>query len=115
MQTLSQSFDQFKTPIKSEESSKARKGKGIEGQSTDNDDPQPEISTAELKKELETQAKEMEKKLLEKMKVFDGFDQSTILNLPQFEEGAFLEKFKAPEFEKYDGTGYPNMHTRLYV
>ena len=60
----------------------------------------------------------MEKKLLEKMKAyggFDGFDQNLVLNLPQFEEGAFPEKFKTPEFEKYNGTGYPNLHTRLYV
>ena len=57
----------------------------------------------------------MERKLLEKMRVFNGFDQSIFLNLPQSEERAFLEKFKAPEFEKYDGTIFPNMHTRLYV
>lgn len=42
----------------------------------------------------------MERKLFEKMKAYggsDGFDQAMILNLPQFEEGAFLEKFKALE------------------
>ena len=38
----------------------------------------------------------------------DGFDQSLISNVPQYEEGAFPEKFKVPEFEKYNGTGCPN-------
>ena len=64
---------------------------------------------------MEAQAKAMERKLLEKMRVFDGFDQYAIMNLSQFEEGAFLEKFKAPKFEKYKGTGNPNLHTELYV
>ena len=60
----------------------------------------------------------MEKKLLEKIKAYEGsdrLDQALILNLSQFKEGAFLKRFMAPEFEKYDETGYLNLHTRLYV
>ena len=114
MQTLAQSIGQLKAPQAPQEGSSGAL-KGINGQPLEVDENQPEFNAAELKKEMEAQAKEMERKLLEKMKAFDGFDQSAILNLPQFEEGAFPEKFKAPEFEKYNGTGCPNMHTRLYV
>ena len=92
--------------------------KEVDGQLLDDENIQPEPTAVELKKELEVRASEMEKKLLEKMKAYggvDGFDQAAILNLPKFEEGEFPEKFKAPEFEKYNGTGCPNMHTRLYV
>ena len=59
----------------------------------------------------------MERKLFEKMKAFGNIDEfnQVAINLPQFEEGVLLEKFKVPPFEKYDETGCPNMHIRLYI
>ena len=34
---------------------------------------------------------------------------------PRFDARSYPEKFKAPEFEKYDETGCPKIHARLYV
>ena len=76
----------------------------------------------DVKKEVEAQTKEIEKKLLQahqaKLKAFeklDGFHQAALLALPIFKEGAFLEKFKALDFEKYDRIDYPKLHTLLYI
>ena len=38
-----------------------------------------------------------------------------MVSLLAFEEGAFPEKFKVPNFEKYDGTGCPKLHAILYI
>ena len=85
-------------------------------------EPNPITVPVDLKKELEAQNKEMEKRLVqqfnEKMKVLektDGFDQMGIISLPTVQAGAYPEKFKAPEFEKYDGIGCPKLHARLYA
>ena len=51
----------------------------------------------------------------EKMKSVDFTYGTAMVGLPAYTEGMFLEKFKVPDFEKYDGTGCPLMHTRLYV
>ena len=54
----------------------------------------------------------------DKMKVLlgiDGFEQMGITGLPAFQTGLYPEKFKTPDFEKYDGTGCPKLHARLYV
>ena len=76
----------------------------------------------DLKKELEAHSKEMEKRLIlqfnEKMKILEkanGFDQIGITSLPVGQAGAYPEKFKVPDFEKYDGTGCPKLHARLYA
>ena len=75
--------------------------------------------TGEFKRQLESAQKEMEKKFMqtisEKMKSLDFTDGATMIGLPAYTEGMFPEKFKVPDFEKYDGTGCPLMHTRLYV
>ena len=81
MQTLAQSIGQLKAPQLPQEGSSGAQ-KGIHGQPLEVDENQPEFNVAELKREMEAQAKEMERKLLEKMKAFDEFDQSAILNLP---------------------------------
>ena len=114
METLTQSIEQLKSPQLLQEGI-SRTQKGIISQPLEEDENQPEFNAAKLKREMEAQAKEMKRKLLKRMRAFDEFDQSTVLNLPQFEEGAFPKKFKAPELEKYNRTGCPNMHTRLYV
>ena len=71
----------------------------------------------EMKKELEAQYEEIEGRLFgqfnEKMKAFsstDEFKQMGITTWPTFDAGSYLEKFKALEFEKYDGTGCPKVH-----
>ena len=38
-----------------------------------------------------------------------------ITTWPMFDAGSYPEKFKAPEFEKYDGIGCPKVHAKLYV
>ena len=85
-------------------------------------EPDHVIVPMNLKKELEAQNKEMEKRLVQqfnkKMKVLektDGFDQMGITSLPTIQVRAYPEKFKAPNFEKYDGTGCPKLHARLYA
>ena len=45
----------------------------------------------------------------------DGFEQMGITGLPTFQTGFCLEKFKVPDFEKYDSTSCPKLHARLYV
>ena len=77
---------------------------------------------ADLRKEFEAQAKEVEKKILQQfqaklkaLKNLSGYDQAAMVSLPAFEEGTFLEKFKVPDFEKYDGTGCPKLHAILYI
>ena len=81
-----------------------------------------EPNWVKIKGELEAQYKEMEGRLLsqfaERMKAFndaDGFEQMGIADWPISEVGSYPEKFKAPGFEKYDGTGCPKLHARLYV
>ena len=76
----------------------------------------------EMKKELEAQYEEIEGRLFgqfnEKMKAFssaDEYEQMGITAWPMFDAGSYPNKFKAPEFEKYDGTGCPKIHARLYV
>ena len=75
-----------------------------------------------MKKELEVQYEEIEERLLrqlnEKVKVFNsanGFEQMSLNTWPSFDAGSYPEKFKAPKFEKYNGTGCPKVHARLYV
>ena len=73
----------------------------------------------DFKRQLESTQKEMERKFMqtvaEKMKSLDLVDNTAMIGLPSYAEGMFPEKFKVPDFEKYDGTGCPLMHTRLYV
>ena len=95
---------------------------------TGNDYPPPledaenTTDTAELEKRIEEAQKEMERKVMqtisEKMKfleIANNFDRTGLVNLPIHADNVYPEKFKSPEFEKYDGTGCPVMHTRLYV
>ena len=49
------------------------------------------------------------------LELSDGFDYTSLVKLPSYANGMYQKKFKIPEFEKYDGTGCPIMHTRLYV
>ena len=86
------------------------------------DEPNYGATSADFRKELEAQNKEMEKRLTQqfndKMKALmgvDGFEQMGITGLPAFQTGLYPEKFKTPDFEKYDGTGCPKLHARLYV
>ena len=78
--------------------------------------------SAKMKRELEVQYEEIEERLLkqlnEKVKVLnsaDGFEQMSLNTWPSFDPRSYPEKFKAPEFEKYDGTGCLKVHARLYV
>ena len=72
-----------------------------------------------FKKRLESTQKEMERKFMqtiaEKIRSLDLGDSTAMIGLPSYTEGMYPEKFKVPDFEKYDGTGCPLMHTRLYV
>ena len=49
------------------------------------------------------------------LELTDSFEYTSLVSLPSYTNRMYLEKFKIPEFEKYDGTGCPIMHTRLYV
>ena len=76
----------------------------------------------DLRKEFEAQTKEAEKKILQQFQAelkalenLDGYDQATMVSLPIFKEGTFPEKFKIPDFEKYNGTGCPKLHAILYI
>ena len=75
MSTLNHNIVKLQEPLPPfMESSRTKKGKD---HSLEADRTHTELSTAELRKELEIQAKEMERKLLEKMKAYrgsDGFD-----------------------------------------
>ena len=86
------------------------------------DEPNYGTNPINFKKELETQNKEIEKRLMQqfndKMKVLmgtNGFEQMGIIGLPTFQTGFYPEKFKASDFKKYDGIGYPKLHAQLYV
>ena len=47
----------------------------------------------------------------EKMKALElGNECIGLDNLPSYDDGMYPEKFRIPEFEKYDGTGCPITH-----
>ena len=86
------------------------------------DEPNHGANPTDFRKELETQNKEMEKRLMQqfndKMKVLmgaDGFEQMGITGLPAFQTGFYHEKFEAPDFDKYNGTSCPKLDALLYV
>lgn len=57
---------------------------------------------------------EVQQKLKNLEKV-DYLNKMGLIQLLTYLEKKFLEKFKILEFRKYNGSGCPMMHTKLYV
>jgi hypothetical protein len=68
--------------------------------------------------QIESEQDKRLKQIEEKMRSIQGVDRLGDLDfsdLALFQEIPMPDKFKVPDFEKFDGTGHPVVHLKIYM